>query len=253
VVEGERVLLKHQVDDFAVALAKQRTCDLVFDMIDDRLMLPLKRLGLVDLFNGLDVEQTRDYIKISCQTYIDKTSEKHIAKWMTNFDVPVNRPTPLPSRPSFIKNFLAATGDPDKKEQLKLEKEASFGYRSAIGELIYALVTCRPDLSHAVVQSAQNSVSPHSIHYHGVKHILKYLYLTKADGIYFWRSTPHPTLPAKPPPSINSKVHDLLLDGRPVYGPLELHRYVDSDWAACPKTWLQDEVATHHCTIFYGI
>ena len=134
------------------------------------------------------------------------------------------------------KTFLAATGTTDEKEQRKLKKEASFGYRSAIGESIYALDTCRPDLLHAVVRSAQNSACPHSIHYHGVKHILKYLYLTKDDGIYFWRQTPHSSLPAKPPPSINSKVHDLLLDGRPVYGPMELYGYVDSDWAACPKT-----------------
>jgi len=75
VIDGERVLLKRQVDDFAIASRTQRTCDLVFDMIDDKLMLPLKCLGLVDLFNGLDVLQTRDYIKISCSTYIDKISE----------------------------------------------------------------------------------------------------------------------------------------------------------------------------------
>ena len=63
-MDRARVLLKRQVDDFAVASDRQQTCDILFDMIDDRLMLPLKRLGLVNLFNGLDVEQARDYIKI---------------------------------------------------------------------------------------------------------------------------------------------------------------------------------------------
>jgi len=107
--------LKQQVDDFAVASDTQQTCDILFDMTNDRLMLPLKQLGLINLFNGLDVEQTRDYVKVFCETYIDKISKKHLANWMGTFDVPVNCLTPLPSRSSFMKNFLAATGDPDPK------------------------------------------------------------------------------------------------------------------------------------------
>ena len=205
-------------------------------MIDEALMLPLKRLGLVDMFNGLDVLQTRDYVKISCSTYIEKISEKHLENWMRQFDVPVNRPTPLPSRPTFIKSFLAATGDTDQAKQSALEKSMSFKYRSAIGELIYALVTCRPDLSYSVVRSAQNSTAPHEIHYHGVRHILKYLYLTRDDGIYFWRLEPNDSLPKVDLPKIKSSYSDLLLDGRPSPGPYDLHGYVDSDWAACPKT-----------------
>ena len=64
---------------------------------------------------------------------------------------------------------------------------------------------------------------------------MKYLYLTKDDGIYFWRDTPHPTIPYKEPPKINSNTYDILLDGRPTHGPMDLHGYVDADWAACPK------------------
>ena len=148
------MLLKRQVDDFAIASRTQHTRDIVFDMINDKLMLPLKRLGLVDLFNGLDVLQTRDYIKISCETYIDKISEKHLTNWMRNFDVPVSRPTPLPSRPSFMKSFLASECEDDPVKQAKLEQQMSFGYRSAIGELIYAIVTCHPNLSYTVVHGA---------------------------------------------------------------------------------------------------
>ena len=112
----------------------------------------------------------------------------------------------------------------------------SFKYCSAIGELISTLVTCRPDLSFAVVRSSQNSASPHELHYNGVWHILKYLYLTRDDGLYFWRAEPNEDLPQIDLPKIKSTAHDLLLDGRPIYGPKDLHGYVDSDWAACPKT-----------------
>jgi hypothetical protein len=41
-------------------------------MLDDKLTIPLKRMGLLDLYNGLNVIQTGDYIKINCSTYLDK-------------------------------------------------------------------------------------------------------------------------------------------------------------------------------------
>jgi hypothetical protein len=132
---------------------------------------------------------------------------------MKNFDVPTGCPTPLPGRESFIKTFLLATGDPNYALQEKLAKEMGFGYQLGIGELIYAMVTCRLDISYAVVQCTQSSICPHEIHYHAVKHILKYLYLTKDDVLHYWRSKPNNAIPAAKPPCINSSEHNLLLDG----------------------------------------
>ncbi|KAL7526038.1 hypothetical protein ACHAXR_001283, partial [Thalassiosira sp. AJA248-18] len=111
-VQGERVLFKRQVDDFAVGVAAERTANILFDMIDDKLTFPLKRMGLVDMFNGFDIQQTRDWVKLSVKTYIERISAKHLATWMTVKDMP-DRPTPLPAKPSFMKNFLSAVGDPD--------------------------------------------------------------------------------------------------------------------------------------------
>jgi hypothetical protein len=79
-----------------------------------------------------------------------------------------------------------------------------FGYCSGIGELIYAMVTCPPDISYTVVHSAQSSVCPTEIHYHVVKHILKYLYLTMDDGLHYWRSTHNNSLFPANLPRINS-------------------------------------------------
>ena len=94
-----------------------------------------------------------------------------------------------------------------------------FGYRSAIGHLIYAMVTCRPDLSYGVVRGSQANACPAEIHYNGVKHMLKYLYHTKSDGIYFWRKSPNEYLPSGPLPTVNSNARDLLRDGRPIDHP----------------------------------
>lgn len=235
-INGERVILMRQVDDFAIAASSERTCNILFDMIDEQLTIPLKRLGLINMFNGLDIQQTRDWIKVSCATYLTKISERHLKNWMSNENVAGARLTPLPSRDSFMKTFLAAKGNPDPKVQAALAKKWGFSYRSGIGELIYALVTCRPDLSYAVTRCSQYSACPHEIHYHGVKHLLKYAYNTKDDGIYFWRATPNMDLPAVDPPSTKSNEHDLLMDGRPKHDATDLHAYVDADWAGCPQT-----------------
>ena len=155
---------------------------------------------------------------------------KHLGAWLSNHNIP-NRPTPLPSTKTFLTSFL-----PDPKVQGNLEKSMKISYRSAIGELIYAMTTCRPDIAYTTVRASQYSTRPHAIQYHGARHISKYLYATKDDGLYYWRVTSNTSLPVFPPPAIRSHLHDLLLDGRPHHTPMELHGFVDSDWAACPQT-----------------
>jgi hypothetical protein len=40
--DGNRVIFKRQVDDFAIADPDARTADILLDMIDDNLLMPLK-------------------------------------------------------------------------------------------------------------------------------------------------------------------------------------------------------------------
>jgi hypothetical protein len=40
-----------QVDDFAIAAPNERTSDILLDMIDEKLSIPLKRQGLLDMYN----------------------------------------------------------------------------------------------------------------------------------------------------------------------------------------------------------
>ncbi len=44
--------------------------DILLDMLDERLSIPIKRQGYLDMFNGIDVTQTRDYIVIGCLTMV---------------------------------------------------------------------------------------------------------------------------------------------------------------------------------------
>ena len=169
------------------------------------------------MYNGIDVLQTCHYIKISVTSFINKVFDKHLATWMKSAYPSPARSTPLPSDANWLKKFNAATGDPDPKQQSKLAKEMQIGYRSGVGELIWAMTTCRPDLAFASVKLSQSNSCPHELHYHALKHALKFLYNSKDDGIYFWCTAPRMELPESPLPLIASNKQDILLDGHPQF------------------------------------
>ena len=68
--EGLPVYLLRQVDDFAVSSASEKVANAIFAKIQAGLKQPLKILGLLSMFNGIDVVQTQRFIKLSCRTYI---------------------------------------------------------------------------------------------------------------------------------------------------------------------------------------
>jgi hypothetical protein len=77
------------------------------------------------------------------------------------------------------------------------------------------MTTCRPDISYTSVKLSQSNSAPAEHHYHGMKHAIRYIYITRHDGIYFWRTCTRDELPAAPLPTVNSNIKDLLLDGFP--------------------------------------
>ena len=85
IVEGKRVIFKCQVDNFAVAAPDKRTANVLLDMLDDKLTIPMKRQGFLDMYNGINVLRTRHYIKVSCTFYLNKICEKYMLSWMRNY------------------------------------------------------------------------------------------------------------------------------------------------------------------------
>ena len=236
IINNQRVIFKRQVDDFAIAAPDERTANILLDMIDDNLSIPIKRQGLLDMFNGIDVTQTQDYIKLDCHTYINKLSEKYLDTWLNKVTLTENRPTPLPTDPSWIKKFNAAVGPSDPKDQANLATKMQLKYKAGVGELIWAMTTCRPDIAFTSVKLSQSNSAPSEHHYHGLKHAIRYLYTTRNDGIYFWRTQPRKELPQGPLPIVNSNHKDLLLDNQPQPNATTAVAYCDSDWATCVKT-----------------
>ena len=238
IINGQRVLFMRQVDDFAIAAPDAKTSDIFMDMIDDHLKIPItiKRQGYLDMYNGIDILQTCYYIKINLRTFIDKIFEPYLITWMKTAYPSPARSTPLPSDPTWLKKFNVAVGDTDKKVQAQLAKSMKLNYRSGVGELIWAMTTCRPDLSYASVKLSQTNSNPHKLHFHGLKHALKFLYNSRNDGLYFLRTGPRMELPEGPLPPIHSNKQDILLDNRPQFDANIAHAYPDSDWASCVKT-----------------
>ncbi len=188
------------------------------------------------MYNGIDIYQTHHYINLNVKTFVKKVFECHIAMWMkTSYPLP-NCSTPLPHNIEWTKKFNAATGDPDKKIQAALAKQMQLTYRSSVGELIWAMTTCRPDLAYTGVKLSQFNTSPNDIHYHGFKHALKFLYNSHKDGLYFRRTAPRLELPKGPAPIINSNKNDIILNGCPQFDTLIAHAFADLYWATCPRT-----------------
>jgi len=95
--EGTRILLLRQVDDFVVACPNEDLAKRLYDQIGKALQLPsedtppFKYLSLIKDFNGLDVAQYSDAIKLSCEKYIDRVLTTH--GWS-------KPPPPVPTKPS---------------------------------------------------------------------------------------------------------------------------------------------------------
>jgi hypothetical protein len=147
-----------------------------------------------------------------------------------------NCPTPLPSDGDWLKAVNAAVGLDNPKELAMLETSMQIRYRGGIGKLIWAMTTCHPDIAFPSVKLSQSNFRPAEIHYHGLKHAIRYFYITRHDGLYFWHTCPRSDLPEAPLPTINSNHHDLLLEDRPNHDALTAVAYSNSDWATCVKT-----------------
>jgi hypothetical protein len=52
--------------------------DILLDLIYEELSISLKLQSLLDMFNGINVTQTQDNIKIDCHTYVKKFCKKYL-------------------------------------------------------------------------------------------------------------------------------------------------------------------------------
>jgi Reverse transcriptase (RNA-dependent DNA polymerase) len=161
-VDGEDTLVCRQVDDFNIATKDPATAGKLIALINAFVTTESK--GLAPHYNGVDVLQTRDYIKLSCKTYIDRVLQTH--GWTTPGANESDCHDAIPISPASI-NSLALLKGPAEATlgHKKLEQDLGFSYRQVLDKLIYAYVICRLDIGYAVTFLARFSQAPAHEHY----------------------------------------------------------------------------------------
>ena len=161
----------------------------------DESSAPFQYLGLLRDYNGLDVHQSRDHITISCASYISRVLKTHgWDKPNLKESDPPKAGAPLPM--DCITQLYSAPGHTEgSPEHRALEKKEGFAYRTLLGELLYAYVTCRPDIGYAVTTLSKFSTCPAPLHFAYLKQVTKYLRRTINWGIVYKKPSSDPGLP----------------------------------------------------------
>lgn len=154
--------------------------------INDKMRIEVKHLGLIDRFNGLDIKQTRHYVKISCEKYLKKMIHGHedLLKHIPTI------PVPLPADSTYIRNLETATVPQTVREKQQLKERMGFNYRQVIGEIIFPMMKCRPEIAPHAIKLSQYMENPAELNYQALRDILGFLAKTVDDGIYYWRKEP---------------------------------------------------------------
>jgi hypothetical protein len=225
-MDGHRILFLRQVDDFAVASKTRDIAEKLIDRINAEMHIEVKHLGVIDRFNGIDVHQTRHFIKITCEKYLYKMIKGH--NWLLQGPAPIN-PIPLPADSTYIRTLEEAIVPNTTIEKLKLKNTMGFNYRQVIGEIIYPMMKCRPEIAPHAIKLSQYMENPAEEHYNALRALVTYLSATMHDGIYYWRKEPRMDLPDVSIPAIHPD--NYLLDDHTPNNEM-LYGYVDSDWGS---------------------
>ena len=101
----------------------------------------IKDLGRLDRYNGVDITQSKHYVKLSNATYINKIKQGHLS-WLHQQKPLSNKPLPMHNDTSYIRQLEEAIPPATEEEQCKLQLKMGLNYRQAVGELIYAMISC---------------------------------------------------------------------------------------------------------------
>jgi hypothetical protein len=97
---------------------------LVHAQIQSHMQNELNDLGTIKHFNGMDIQQTLHFIKLSCEKYIDCIIENH--GWQD--EKHANKPIPMRNDLTYLATLELTDGPKDLKEQQELEKQMGFKY-----------------------------------------------------------------------------------------------------------------------------
>ena len=237
-IDGELVLVCRQVDDFMISSKNAETCEKLIAVINAKATTGSQGIGditsdgIMTRYNGVDISQCRDHVKLSCTTYIDRLLQTH--GWSTPEPHTSDMHKSVPMLPDNTKSLMTVVGPAEGTREAKdLESQVGYSYRQLLGELMYAYVVCRLDIGHAVTMLSRFSTAPAREHYEALKHVAKYLRRTRSWGLMYWRDEPVAHLPHVPFDGLSL---DPSLPEFPSSTLMSLVGFVDASHATCIKT-----------------
>lgn len=194
-IDGHDVLVCRQVDDFAIGTRDPAVAEKFIGMINERVTTLSDGVG--KRYNGIDLMQTRDYIKVHCQNYIERVLQTH--GWEAAGPKESDRHDSLPITSDVVTRLQNLDGPLEGSvEHKSIEAAMKFSYRQVLGELIYAYIVARMDIGYAVTFLSRFAQNPHQEHYTALKNVCRYLRRTKDWGLVYWRPEPVKALPHVP-------------------------------------------------------
>lgn len=128
--------------------------------------------GLRSRCNGVNIHQTRGYIKLSCETYIKQALQTH--GWEKPGARESDRHDSVPLSGDFAKSLCELQGPMEgTPEHKELESKVGYSYHQALGEIIYACIICRVDIGHAATFLSRFAQAPAEEHYKALKDVVK--------------------------------------------------------------------------------
>ncbi|KAI2490688.1 Reverse transcriptase (RNA-dependent DNA polymerase) [Fragilaria crotonensis] len=180
IYNGHRMLICRQVDDLAIGCVDVNAVKDLVRVICSEDGIDLRDEGILESFNGVDIAQRDRYIKITCESYIDKLLAHY--GWSSSgsreTDEKPIEPLAASTTQQMFDDYITAPRD-GTPEYCDIETAAGFSYRSVLGALIYAYVVARPDIGYAVTTLARFSDHPAKVHYDALRRVARYLRMTK--------------------------------------------------------------------------
>jgi histone deacetylase 1/2 len=157
------------VDDIIVVSSTVSAADQLLQQL--RAEFPVKDLGSLSYFLGIEVKPSQDGIVLSQNKYIGDLLTR------TNMQLAKGASTPM-----------ASTEKLSRQDGVALTPAEATRYRSAVGGLQYLTLT-RPDISFSVNKVCQFLSAPTDVHWTAVKRILRYLKQTQSIGLLLQKSS----------------------------------------------------------------
>jgi hypothetical protein len=169
---GAFVILLLYVDDMLVAGTNKRIVKELKEKLASN--FDMKDLGAAKKILGMTITRDRKKkeITLSQQQYIDKVVER--------FGMADAKIAPLP-----LAGHFRLSSELCPKTQEEKDFMEKIPYKSAVGSLMYAMVSTRPDIAHAVGVVSRFMSNPGKTHWEAVKWILRYLKGTSDYALCF--------------------------------------------------------------------